>query len=78
MELLSRIRAFFRSPRLDADLDDELQSHLALLEADNIRKGMTRNRHAAQLWSRWETRSRSARHTAKRAASRASNPYCRT
>jgi hypothetical protein len=40
MELLSRIRAFFRSRRLDAELDGELQSHLALLEADNIRRGM--------------------------------------
>ena len=40
MELLSRIRAFFRSRRLDAEIDDEIHSHLALLEADNIRRGM--------------------------------------
>ncbi len=40
MELLSRIRAFLQSRRLDADLDDELRSHLALLEEDSIRRGM--------------------------------------
>jgi predicted permease len=39
-ELVSRIRGFFRSGSLDSDFDEELQSHLAMLEEENIRRGM--------------------------------------
>jgi predicted permease len=39
-ELVSRIRGFFRSASLDSDFDEELQSHLAMLEEENTRRGM--------------------------------------
>ncbi len=37
----ARLRAFFRTSDLDRDLDDELASHVTLLAADHIRRGMT-------------------------------------
>jgi predicted permease len=40
IEYASRVRAFFRSRRLDADFQEELDSHLALLTEENLRKGM--------------------------------------
>jgi hypothetical protein len=40
-ERCARIRAFFRSSNLDRDLDEELQSHIAMLTEDNVRRGMT-------------------------------------
>jgi predicted permease len=47
----ARIRAFFRTSDLDRDLDQELESHLAMLGEDNIRRGMTPDeaRRAARL-----------------------------
>jgi predicted permease len=39
-ELASRIAAFFRSRSLDSDFDEELESHLTMLEEDGIRRGM--------------------------------------
>jgi len=36
------IRAFFRTSDLDRDFDEELQSHVAMLTEDNVRRGMTR------------------------------------
>ena len=39
--LLSRLRAVFRTRRLDADLDDEIHTHLELLAADHERRGLT-------------------------------------
>ena len=39
-ELVSRICGSFRRGHLDSDFDEELQSHLAMLEEDNIRRGM--------------------------------------
>ena len=38
--LAARIRAFFGSPALDRDFNQEAESHLEMLTADNIRKGM--------------------------------------
>jgi hypothetical protein len=38
--LLSRCASFFRRERLDADLDDELQSHIELAMEENLRRGM--------------------------------------
>jgi hypothetical protein len=40
-ELLSRLRAVFTKPALDADFDEELAQHLAAATADNIRSSMT-------------------------------------
>jgi predicted permease len=37
---LSRLRAIFRSRQLDADFDQEVRSHLSLLEEENIQRGM--------------------------------------
>ena len=50
-ELASRIAAFFGSGSLDSDFDRELESHLAMLEEDGIRRGMTpqQARRAASL-----------------------------
>jgi hypothetical protein len=50
-ELASRIAAFFGSGSLDSDFDRELESHLAMLEEDGIRRGMTpqQARRAARL-----------------------------
>jgi predicted permease len=50
-ELASRISAFFGSRSLDSDFDQELESHLAMLEEDGIRRGMTpqQARRAARL-----------------------------
>jgi len=39
--LAARVRAFFGSRNLDADFAQELQSHLAMLTEENIRRGMT-------------------------------------
>ena len=39
--LAARMRAFFRSPALDEDFDQEMESHLAMLAEDNVRRGMT-------------------------------------
>ena len=50
-ELVSRITAFFRSRSLDSDFDAELESHLAMLEEDGVRRGMApqQARRAARL-----------------------------
>jgi predicted permease len=40
--LLARIRGAFREDALDRDLDQELTTHLAMAEADKMRRGMTR------------------------------------
>jgi hypothetical protein len=40
-EILSRVRAVFTKPALDADFDAELAQHLEAATADNIRSGMT-------------------------------------
>jgi putative ABC transport system permease protein len=50
--LLSRIGALFRSRELDADLDEEIRSHLELLEREYIRGGM--NAKDAQYAARRE------------------------
>ena len=39
--MVSRIRAFFRPGDLDRDFDQELATHLAMAEDDNLRRGMT-------------------------------------
>ena len=39
--LLSRLRALVTARRLDADFDEEVAAHVALLTEDNIRRGMT-------------------------------------
>jgi putative ABC transport system permease protein len=38
--LACRIRGFFSSRRLDADFQDELSSHLSMLEDENLRRGL--------------------------------------
>jgi predicted permease len=40
--IASRIRGFFSSRRLDADFQDELASHLSMLEDENLRRGLPR------------------------------------
>src|SRR5580765_4239410 len=40
--LISRVTGLFKRRRLDADLADELNSHLAAHIDDNVRAGMTR------------------------------------
>jgi predicted permease len=40
-ERCARIRAFFRTSDLDRDFEEELQSHVAMLTEDNLRRGMT-------------------------------------
>ena len=40
-EWCARIRAFFRTSDLDRDFEEELQSHVAMLTEDNVRRGMT-------------------------------------
>ncbi len=49
--ILARIRAVFRQGNDDNDFDQELQTHLAMSEADKIRSGMSRGqaRRAARL-----------------------------
>src|SRR5213592_1909295 len=37
----SRVDGWLRSSRLDADFDEELQTHLAMLAEENVRSGMT-------------------------------------
>ena len=39
--MVSRIRALFRPGDLDRDFDQELETHLAMAEEDNVRRGMT-------------------------------------
>src|SRR4051812_313402 len=41
--LLARIRALVARHRLDADFDDEIATHLALLTDQHLRRGMTRD-----------------------------------
>ena len=40
-QLAARLRAFFRTRDLDRDFEQELESHLAMLTEDNVRRGMT-------------------------------------
>ena len=46
MPFFSKTQSFFRNflstRRVDADLDEEVRAHLALLTDDNLRAGMTR------------------------------------
>ena len=42
--LLSRISALFRRKRLDAELEEELRTHIALATEDNTRRGMSEQR----------------------------------
>src|SRR5215471_7748472 len=46
---LMRLRSLFTSRRLDAEFDDELQTHISLLTEENVRRGMARDdaRYAA-------------------------------
>jgi predicted permease len=37
----ARIRAFFRTPDLDRDFGQEMESHLSMLADENVRQGMT-------------------------------------
>jgi predicted permease len=50
-QMLARLRAFFSVSDLDRELDAELESHLAMLTDENIRRGMTpaEARRAAHL-----------------------------
>src|SRR6476646_6966068 len=47
---LSRLYGFFRKQRIERDLDSELESHLDMLIAENIRRGLSPEaaRHAAR------------------------------
>ncbi|HLG54667.1 MAG TPA: ABC transporter permease [Vicinamibacterales bacterium] len=49
--LASRVRACLSSARLDRDFDQELESHLQMVEEDHVRRGMTPDdaRRAARL-----------------------------
>jgi len=49
--VVARIRAAFRSSKLDSDFDQELEAHLDMAEADKMRSGMTREqaRRAARI-----------------------------
>jgi len=38
--LLSRLRAMFVGAALDAEFEDEVSAHIAMLTDDNIRRGM--------------------------------------
>ncbi|MGA8036409.1 MAG: ABC transporter permease [Candidatus Acidiferrales bacterium] len=40
-QLLARIRALFSKSEIDADLDQELESHIAMLVDENVRNGMS-------------------------------------
>jgi putative ABC transport system permease protein len=40
-EQYARIRAWFRTSDLDRDFEEELQSHVAMLTEDNLRRGLT-------------------------------------
>jgi macrolide transport system ATP-binding/permease protein len=40
--MIGRVRAFFRREALDRDFAQELESHVAMLADDNMRRGMTR------------------------------------
>ncbi|MDP9323970.1 MAG: permease prefix domain 1-containing protein [Acidobacteriota bacterium] len=40
--LSSRLAGWLSTRRLDADFDEALQAHLAMLTDENIRRGMTR------------------------------------
>ena len=49
--IVARVRTVFRSDNLDRDFDQELDTHLAMAEADKMRGGMTRRqaRRAARV-----------------------------
>jgi predicted permease len=51
IEMTARVRALFRAGEMDREFDQELRSHLAMLEQDNIRRGMTPDeaRRAARI-----------------------------
>ena len=40
VHLLARLRAFVRPDRLDRELDEELESHLAMLADEHVRRGL--------------------------------------
>src|SRR5687767_1494369 len=39
-QVAARVRAFFRTANHDRDFEQELESHVAMLTDDNIRRGM--------------------------------------
>jgi hypothetical protein len=45
---LSRVRAFFLKRSLDADLKAEIADHIEFATEENIRRGMTAQKHAAR------------------------------
>jgi putative ABC transport system permease protein len=50
--LLSRVAALFRGKRLDADLEEELRTHIDLATEENLNRGMTKQQaHLAALRS---------------------------
>ena len=40
-EWISRVGMFFRAQEVDVDMQDELASHVAMLEDENVRRGMS-------------------------------------
>jgi hypothetical protein len=40
-KLISRLWGFVRAPRLDEELDREIESHLGMLTEENLRRGMS-------------------------------------
>src|SRR5260221_7147287 len=65
--LISRTGAFFRSGGLDREFDEELESHLAMLIEDKVRRGMSREQaqRAARLELGGHTQLREAHRAAR-------------
>jgi predicted permease len=66
-QFVSRIRGFFRASSLDSEFDEELESHLAMQEQDNLRRGMTAEqaRRAARQTLGYVTQVREAHRDAR-------------
>ncbi|MDX6709482.1 MAG: hypothetical protein QOH96_498, partial [Blastocatellia bacterium] len=41
LEMLRRLRSFFRDEQLNHDLDEEIAAHLELAIEENLQRGMT-------------------------------------
>ena len=76
-QMAARMRAFFRASGLDRDFDAELESHVALLVEEHVRRGMTPDRaeREARLELGGLTQIREAHR--ETGASRSSIPSCR-
>ena len=64
-QMAARIQTFIRPDAPGCDFDEELQSHLEMLEEDNLRRGWPRRMLGVPLCSKWADSHNFAKRIAK-------------